>query len=43
MSFRPATGGSGSSFNEIFVMNADGSNVRRLTTSPLEDGGPQVR
>ena len=26
--------------NEIYVMNADGSNVRRLTTSPGYDGGP---
>lgn len=26
--------------NEIYVMNADGSNVRRLTKSPGYDGGP---
>ncbi len=26
--------------NEIYVMNADGSDVRRLTTSPGYDGGP---
>lgn len=26
--------------NEIYVMNADGSNVQRLTTSPGYDGGP---
>jgi Tol biopolymer transport system component/Zn-dependent M28 family amino/carboxypeptidase len=26
--------------NEIYVMNADGSNVRRLTSSPGYDGGP---
>lgn len=26
--------------NEIYVMNADGSNVRRLTTTPGYDGGP---
>lgn len=26
--------------NEIYVMNADGSNVRRLTNSPGYDGGP---
>lgn len=43
MSFRPATGGAGAAFNEIFVMNADGSGVTRLTTSAGEDGGPQAR
>lgn len=26
--------------NEIYVMNSDGTNVRRLTTSPGYDGGP---
>ena len=26
--------------NEIYLMNADGSNVRRLTTTPGYDGGP---
>jgi Tol biopolymer transport system component len=26
--------------NEIYIMNADGSNVRRLTNSPGYDGGP---
>ena len=39
MSFRPSTGGD----VEIFVMNADGSGLTRLTTSPGEDGGPQAR
>lgn len=39
MSFRPITGGD----VEIFVMNADGSGVRRLTKEPGEDGGPQSR
>lgn len=28
---------------ELFVMNADGSGLERLTTSPGEDGGPRVR
>lgn len=27
-------------FGDIYVMNADGSNVRRLTTEPGYDGGP---
>ena len=27
-------------FMEIYIMNADGTNVRRLTTSPGYDGGP---
>lgn len=39
MSFRPSTSGD----VEIFVMRADGSDVRRLTTSAGDDGGPQVR
>jgi len=43
MSFRPATGGAGAAFNELFVMNADGSNPTRLTWSAGEDGGPQAR
>ena len=43
MSFRPATGGAGAAFNEIFVMNADGTNPTRLTSSGGEDGGPQAR
>jgi Tol biopolymer transport system component len=29
-----------SSFGEIYIMNADGSNVRRLTNEPGYDGGP---
>jgi TolB protein len=28
---------------ELFVMNADGTGLVRLTTSPGEDGGPRVR
>jgi Tol biopolymer transport system component len=43
MSFRPSTGGAGAAFNEIFVMNADGSEQTRLTFTPGEDGGPQMR
>jgi TolB protein len=39
MSFRPSTGGD----VELFVMNADGTAVRRLTASAGEDGGPQPR
>lgn len=38
-SFRPSTSGN----FEIFVMNADGSGVTRLTDSPGEDGFPTVR
>lgn len=43
MSFRPETGGAGAAFNELYVMNADGSGVLRLTNSAGEDGGPQAR
>lgn len=43
MSFRPSTGGAGAAFNEIFVMNADGSEQTRLTFAAGEDGGPQMR
>jgi Tol biopolymer transport system component len=39
MSLRPSTGGD----VEIFVMNADGTGVTRVTQSPGEDGGPQSR
>jgi Tol biopolymer transport system component len=39
MSFRPSTGGD----VEVFVMNADGTGVARLTHSVGEDGGPQTR
>jgi len=35
----PNTGGDA----ELFAMNTDGSGLRRLTTSPGEDGGPRVR
>ena len=28
---------------ELFVMNADGTGLQQLTTSPGEDGGPRVR
>jgi len=38
-SMRPSTGGD----VELFVMNADGTEVQRLTTSPGEDGGPRTR
>lgn len=43
MSFRPITGGSTAAFNEIFVMNADGSDLVRLTYTAGEDGGPRAR
>jgi TolB protein len=43
MSFRPSTGGSGAAYNDIFVMNADGSDVERLTYTSGEDGGPRAR
>jgi Tol biopolymer transport system component len=43
MSFRPSTGGAGAAFNEIFVMNADGSGQTRLTFTAREDGGPRAR
>lgn len=43
MSFRPSTGGAGAAFNELFVMNADGSRATRLTISAGEDGGPRAR
>lgn len=39
MSFRPSTGGD----VEVFVMDADGSSLERLTTSPGEDGIPTSR
>lgn len=39
MSFRPSTSGD----VELFMMDADGSDVMRLTNSPGEDGGPQAR
>lgn len=39
MSFRPPHGTN----VELYVMNADGTNVRRLTDAAGEDGGPQVR
>jgi Tol biopolymer transport system component len=39
MSFRPPHGTN----VEIYVMDADGTNVIRLTDAPGEDGGPQVR
>jgi Tol biopolymer transport system component len=39
MSLRPSTGGD----VEIFVMNAHGKRVTRLTQSPREDGGPRSR
>ena len=38
-SSRPSTGGDA----ELFVMNADGSEVERLTASPGEDGGVRAR
>ena len=39
MSFRPSTNGD----VELFVMDADGSGLARLTNSAGEDGGPQTR
>jgi hypothetical protein len=39
MSRRPGTGGD----FEIFSMAADGTDVRRLTTAPGEDGTPTMR
>jgi Tol biopolymer transport system component len=39
MSFRPSTGGD----PEVFVMNADGSGVRRLTWTIGIDGSPRAR
>ncbi|HZC68809.1 MAG TPA: DPP IV N-terminal domain-containing protein [Nitrospirales bacterium] len=39
MSFRPSTAGD----VELFVMNADGTGVTRLTQSAGEDGGPRSR
>ena len=38
-SMRPSTGGD----VELFVMNADGTDLERLTTSRGEDGGPRMR
>jgi TolB protein len=39
MSFRPSTGGD----TELFVMNADGTGVQRLTTTIGVDGSPRAR
>jgi TolB protein len=39
MSFRPSTGGD----NELFVMNADGTGVYRLTSTIGVDGSPRAR
>ena len=39
MSFRPSTAGD----NDLFVMNADGSGVHRLTFTIGVDGSPHVR
>jgi TolB protein len=39
MSFRPSTGGD----TELFVMNADGTGVQRLTFAIGVDGSPRVR
>ena len=39
MSFRPATGGD----TEVFVINADGSGLRRLTFTIGVDGSPHAR
>jgi Tol biopolymer transport system component len=38
-SMRPGTGGTA----DLFVMNADGTGLERLTVSAGEDGGPRVR
>lgn len=43
MSFRPATGGAGAAFNELFAVNANGGVPARLSVSAGEDGGPRVR
>jgi hypothetical protein len=39
MSFRPSTAGD----TEVFVMNGDGSEVRRLTFAIGVDGSPRAR
>jgi TolB protein len=39
MSFRPSTGGD----TELFVMNADGTGLRRLTSTIGVDGSPRAR
>jgi Tol biopolymer transport system component len=43
MSFRPATGGAGAAFVDLFAMDPDGGNLERLTSGAGEDGGPRVR